>query len=146
MKSFLDKLQQNICKHLQNNMEEFPVSCFCPINSLYSIDVIESNIAIAIMPPLPQKIISHVSGFAFEQITVRVRLIFNPPWYEDTPSPIGIISNISTHLHHWKPPLAGIQSPLMLVENNPWSEIKDTNKLGRYILEAEFTTSAFTTH
>lgn len=151
--SFLEKLQKQVEIHLnsQQIFKEIPVLSH-QINNLESCinEFIQTgiNLCILILNPLPIRIIPTPTHIAFEDIKLRVQVIesFCPSHSirqtlgetNTSPSILNTAEHISNILHNFKPSIDGWKGWLTLDETNPWTEIKDPQKSGRYIIEINF--------
>jgi hypothetical protein len=143
MENFLDKIQNSIDRHL-NSCPEFrtiPVISYkqsCSSPCLEEFSIMGTGICIIVCNPIPIKINSSSEKIAFEEFLIRVQ-IMEYTYSNDTGfSTLWVAEQISKRLHKYRPNVKEWSGWLNIVETTPWSEIRDTENLGRYILEIQF--------
>ena len=141
--SFLDRLQNEVDKHLntQDVFKEVPVirhnqsdlsSC---INEFAQTGV---GLCIVVLNPIPCKIVPSDASVAFEDIWIRIQIIESACTNTTSLTALMVAEAISQRLHHFQPDIKEWTGWLSIHEKLPWKEIKDNERLGRYILEVNF--------
>lgn len=141
--SFLEEIQKQVEQHLntQKVFKDIPVlshqesnfeSC---LNELIQTGV---GLCILVMNPLPLRIIPITTNIAFEHIQLRVQVIESACTNTSQISALSIAEFITHSLHNFQPSISGWKGWLTIDESQPWKEIKDTQKSGRYIIEINF--------
>ena len=142
MNSFLEDLQYDIARKLMREYSGIPVFAYTADNLEVTLGT-SFGMSLVVMPPLPKRVVPNLPGLAYEKLSIRIRVIEIPSTNSTGYRPLGFVEDMCRKLNHWTPAFEGVETPLVISEENPWKEIRDPEKMGRFILEAEFTLSAY---
>lgn len=141
--SFLETIQHRVESHLnaQTVFKDIPVFSHQESNLENCLnEFIQSGIGlcIVILNPIPLRIIPAIDVLAFEDIQLRVQVIESPCTNTSKITVLSVAEHISAILHNFRPMITSWKGWITLDELHPWTEIKDPQKTGRYILEINF--------
>lgn len=143
MESLLEIMQGDIERYLNSKEElvDIPVISHSQGNLEACLEeLMQTGIgtSVIVMNPIPTCVIPTDAGLSFEGLDVRVRVIECPGSINTEHSALGIAEYVSKNLDHYKPRLTGWEGWLELNPQIPFQEIKDPEKLGRYLLDVNF--------
>ena len=100
--------------------------------------VYENGLSVIVLPPMPQKIAKGFSGFAVEELLVRIRVTQNLGIESTKMSAIALAEQLSRELNGKAVRTPFWSGVLMLPKQHPWSEQADGEKSGQYSIEIRF--------
>lgn len=141
--SFLDRLQGEVDRYLNANyvFKDIPVISHRQSDFESCVDEFAQTgvgLCIVVLNPIPNRIVPGDAGVAFEDIQIRVQVIESACTNATGLTALMVAEEISRCLHHFQPELNDWFGWLSIQEKQPWKETKDTEKLGRYMLEVNF--------
>lgn len=144
--SFLEKLQIEIERKLNVDpvLNDIPVMAHRQSDFEACLkEFVQAGVGlcVVVMNPIPKRIIPNNDNIAFEDIALRVEVIENTCTNISERSALSLAEHISRLLHHYKPKLDNWIGWLSLAGNQPWKEMSEGGKFGRYILELSFNVS-----